>query len=129
VPAELIRRAYPKPSAQQPEPLIIGEYRTRLIVNARSDGLCERCGNPGHSIHHRKNRSQGGPWTPQNCVRLCGIGGGDPRCHGWVGDNRYAAEAEGYVVLRDHDPALISITHWLYGPVLLDATGGYELAA
>ncbi|MDE1673762.1 HNH endonuclease [Nocardia gipuzkoensis] len=129
MPGELVRRAHPKPAPRKPAPKQPGESRTRGIVNARSGELCERCGGPGHSIHHRKNRSQGGPWTPQNCVRLCGLGSGNPLCHGWIGDNRHAAEKDGWVVLRDQNPDLIPITHWLHGAVLLDATGGYELAA
>ncbi|MFR9773147.1 hypothetical protein [Nocardia sp. SC052] len=127
MPAELVRRACPKPSAQQPEPLIIGEYRTRPIVTARSGGLCERCGARAHSVHHRRNAGQGGPWTPQNCVHLCGDG--TRLCHGWITTHPDNAHSEGYALKHGDNPALIPITHWLYGAVRLDDTGGYVLAA
>lgn len=101
-----------------------GEKRTRRIVNLRSGGeehfgLCERCGSHGGalgtSVHHRKNRSQGGAWSPENCVVLCGSG--TTGCHGWVTVNPLAARAEGFVVRSFEDEALVqcrTFSGWVF---------------
>lgn len=117
--------APPSPGSPVNRDEIRGEAATRPVVNARSGELCERCGKPGHSIHHRRNVSQGGPWTPQNCVRLCGHG--TVLCHGWVTEHPTAAHQEGLTLHHGEDPATTPITHHLYGPVLLDPYGGYTL--
>ncbi|WP_260763048.1 hypothetical protein [Mycobacterium sp. SMC-4] len=65
-------------------------------------------------------RSQGGPWTPQNCVMLCGHG--TLGCHGWVEHNPNAAADEGFHVRPWNSPAEVPVLYrgrW----VLLDDLG------
>lgn len=48
------------------------EPKTRSAVRQRSDGWCEVCGlSVAQEMHHRKNRSQLGAWTPANILHLC----------------------------------------------------------
>jgi hypothetical protein len=74
-------------------------------------------------MHHRKKRGQGGLWTPQNIVAVCGDG--VRGCHGWIEANPDAAAATGWHVRPWLDPAetliLYRLSHW----VLLDVEGGY----
>ena len=70
------------------------EKLCRAGVEARSDGLCERCGREGHTFHHRKNRSAGGLWELANIVKLCGDG--TQLCHGWVTTHPKLATEEGF---------------------------------
>lgn len=50
----------------------MNETKCRAIVKERSMGGCEICiANPGEQMHHRRNRSQGGRWEPQNIIHLC----------------------------------------------------------
>lgn len=56
------------------------EREVRRIVRDRSGGACEICGVPAESMHHRRFRSQGGPWAPSNILHLCGDG--VRLCHG-----------------------------------------------
>jgi len=75
----------------------VNEIECRRTVNARSDGMCERCGQwGGTTLHHRRKRSQGGEWSAANCVSLCGHG--TAGCHGWVEAHPVAAEGEGWHV-------------------------------
>lgn len=103
----------------------MSEKKTRALVNERSDGLCERCSCPGHSIHHRLKLSQGGPWSASNCVRLCGDG--VRLCHGWVEHNPDAARAEGFHVRSFEDPKTIPVNS-IHGRVLLLDDGTTEPA-
>jgi hypothetical protein len=97
-----------------------GEARTRRVVNLRSGGdekagLCERCGKHGTTIHHRKKRSQGGPWSSANCVALCGHG--TAGCHGWVEANPLAAHVEGFYVRSYEDETtrqVLTVRGWAY---------------
>lgn len=95
-----------------------GEKYTRSVVRDRSEGCCERCGKYGTTVHHRKNRSQGGPWTPENCVALCGDG--VRGCHGWATANPNAAHAEGFHVRPWEDENTRQILHHDRGWVWLD---------
>jgi len=54
----------------------VNEHKCRQLVYERSEQVCERCcrNGPYLSVHHRLKRGQGGGWTPQNCVLLCGTG-------------------------------------------------------
>ena len=101
------------------------ERDTRRIVNERADGFCERCGQYGTTIHHRKKRGQGGPWTPQNCVAVCGHG--TAGCHGWAEHNPNAAHAEGFHVRPWEDETQVPIRHSTNRWVLLDSSGGFEV--
>lgn len=94
------------------------EKYTRDVVNDRAGGCCERCGQYGTTIHHRKKRSQGGPWTPENCVALCGHG--TAGCHGWAEHNPNAAAAEGFHVRPWEDENIRQILHHDRGWVWLD---------
>ncbi|QSM04673.1 hypothetical protein PROPHIGD54-2_73 [Mycobacterium phage prophiGD54-2] len=84
------------------------ERQCRIEVLRRSGGLCERCGiGGGLSMHHRKKRSQGGPWSLDNIVHVCGHG--TVGCHGWIEHNPNAAHSEGYHVRPWEEPASIPI--------------------
>lgn len=87
------------------------EAQCRQIVYRRSDKLCERCcrGNGSLTVHHRKKRSQGGLWTPENCVLVCGHG--TAGCHGWCEHNPDGAAAEGFHVRPWQQPAEVAL-HW-----------------
>lgn len=108
----------------------MNERTCRQIVNDRANAFCERCGVHasvrGLTTHHRVKRSQGGGWSPQNCVRLCGHG--TAGCHGWVEHNPNAAEEEGFHVRPWNDPATTPVLYrddW----VVLDPDGGYGQVA
>jgi hypothetical protein len=94
------------------------ESATREIVTERSMGRCEKCGNPGAQMHHRKNRSQGGLWSPSNIIFLC------VEDHNWVGNNPVEAAVVGLHLLPEDDPASVPI---LTGdvPFLMDEDGGF----
>jgi len=84
----------------------VTEVECRRIVNARSGGLCERCGKwGGTTLHHRRKRSQGGGWTPVNCVALCGHG--TSGCHGWVEEHPKLAEVDGWHVRPWQQPGKV----------------------
>ena len=107
-----------------------GEKKCRDLTKARADEYCERCGVHasvrGLTLHHRVKRSQGGPWTTQNCVMLCGHG--TIGCHGWVEHNPDDAEKQGFHVRPWNDPAEIPILR--RGLLaLLDGAGDYTVQA
>jgi hypothetical protein len=97
------------------------EKETRRIVAARSGGMCEICGvKRAESMHHRKNRSQGGPWSPSNIVHL--DGDGTTGCHGIVTNTRPEYYSAGWCVKGWQVPAEVPVlTH--FGWVLLDDHG------
>lgn len=65
------RRLRSTPPKATPE-----ERQTREVVEARSDGFCEKCGTPGATDKaHRIARGVGGGWEPVNILDLC------RRCH------------------------------------------------
>jgi hypothetical protein len=94
----------------------VNEKECRRIVRARAglgdpdDARCERCGAPPPlTMHHRRNRSQGGQWVPSNIVALCGDGvRGD---HGWVGANPTEANAQGWSLRAGDDPLVVPVLH------------------
>src|SRR5690349_12148 len=75
----------------------------------RAGGLCERCGQAGESVHHRKKRSQGGTWCWENLAFLCGTG--TTGCHGWVEHNPNDAEWEGWHVRPWQQPAATPVKY------------------
>lgn len=98
------------------------ERECRRVLAERSDMLCERCGiGSGLTLHHRRKRSAGGPWTASNCVMLCGHG--TAGCHGWVEANPKAAMESGWWVSRYADEKEIPVFMW-HGWVYLDDDGG-----
>lgn len=110
-------------------------------VIRRDKGSCVRCGRHvvhlergrEWSIHHRRNRGSGGTslaWVnqPANLVVLCGSG--TTGCHGWVERERTKAFDLGLLVSKIGVATAVTtrLKHHLYGWVLLDNDGGYELA-
>ncbi|ALA06582.1 HNH endonuclease [Mycobacterium phage Lumos] len=85
-----------------------GEAYCRRVLKDRSGGFCERCTRWGHlTLHHRKKRSQGGLWTPDNCVLLCGHG--TTGCHGWIEHHPDRAEAQGWHVRPWQEPSEVPV--------------------
>lgn len=87
--------------------MLKAERDCKAGVEARSDGLCERCGRQGHTFHHRKNRSAGGRWELANIVKLCGDG--TQLCHGWVTTHPMLAMEEGFHIRSWDDPEGVPI--------------------
>lgn len=76
-------------------------------------------------MHHRKNRSQGGEWTPSNLLHLCGSG--CTGCHGYIGSNPSESYEQGWMVRRIDDPSKSPVWLFGWGFVILTDTGGIEL--
>jgi hypothetical protein len=93
----------------------VNEQTCRSLVFARAGGRCERCAGIGASYHHRKKKGQGGEWSPDNIVYLCGSG--TTGCHGWIEHNPDKAETEGFHVRPWDDPEDVPIkyrrTEWI----------------
>jgi hypothetical protein len=88
----------------------MNETKCRAIVRERSGEICEICAERrADTMHHRRKRSQHGPWTPSNVLHLCGDG--TRGCHGRITDTR----TEYY----NDTPVLVA-----GGLVLLDDDGG-----
>lgn len=95
--------------------------KARALVAQRSSGLCEMCRRAeATDWHHRKNRSQGGEWTPSNGLHLC------RNCHRVVTEQPYAARRWGWAVPRSSDPVLVPVRLLHLGWVYLDDQGGYQ---
>jgi hypothetical protein len=65
----------------------VSQVRARAEIEARSAGFCEAaipdvCLGTAQSAHHRRKRSQGGQWTSDNLIHVCGSG--TTGCHGWI---------------------------------------------
>lgn len=85
----------------------VPESAGRRIVRERSGGLCELalpdlCMGRAAGAHHRKNRSQGGTWSPSNLLDACGSG--TTGCHGWVTTNPTKANELGLALKSYQDP-------------------------
>jgi hypothetical protein len=109
------------------------EEPCKVVVKKRSGGICEICGiRPGQSVHHRLKQSQQGPWTPGNCMHLCGDGRGPDGCHGMVSNTRAEYYEKGWLVSPGAWlPSSPVDPPWLEKPllyrgrlVLLDEVGG-----
>lgn len=72
-------------------------------------------------MHHRKKRGQGGLWTPENIVAVCGDG--TTGCHGWCEHHPAKAAAKGFHVRPWDDPGQIPIHYRLSHWALLAADG------
>lgn len=121
-PRNLVRQMWPKVKPRAKKVKAPGKARTLRLVGIRSGGMCERCGGRGHSTHHLRNVSQGGEWSPQNCVRLCGSG--STLCHGWVTTHSKEAWVEGFHLEAGEEPGSRPIQSALHGVVYLTAAGG-----
>ncbi|MFC9767756.1 HNH endonuclease [Rhodococcus jostii] len=90
-------------------PIAGSEQKTRRVIAARSEGMCEYCGLWGYTIHHRVKQSQGGVWSPVNCIALCGHG--TTGHHGWVEHHPNAAARVGLHVRPWQDPAEVMVRY------------------
>lgn len=104
-----MRQAWPKRLPRGKKVRNPGESKTRAILAARSGGRCERCSAPAESVHHRLKRGQGGPWSPSNCVAVCGDG--VRACHGWCERHPNAARAQGFHVRPWETPAEVALLY------------------
>lgn len=86
----------------------MNERKARQIVKERSEGRCEVCWTaPGTDMHHRKNRSQGGTWTPENLMHLCHVH------HMHITVNPRTSREQGWTVPSYADPARTPV--WIAG--------------
>jgi hypothetical protein len=98
------------------------EAKARTLVYARSGGICERCSQArGAEWQHRKNRSQGGRWSPENGLHLCSP------CHRYVHHKVTESQDNGWSVKGAFDPAAQPVliqngSRWVY----LTADGSYS---
>jgi hypothetical protein len=97
----------------------MNERKCRQLVHARSHGLCEMCGGVAHHVHHRKNRSQGGQWSPENCLHLCVFD------HHFVTVNPAESVKNGWSVRSHQDPATSPVWLARHEWALLDDNGGF----
>lgn len=85
------------------------EGQGRAVVAERSQGRCEAaipgvCLGRAQNVHHRRNRSQGGTWSPDNLLHLCGSG--TTGCHGWIGREPASASLLGLTLHRGDTAAI-----------------------
>jgi len=93
------------------------EKACRTVVKARSLGWCEKCGQvPGVQMHHRKNRSQSGKWTPPNILHLC------VDCHQWITEHPEESYENGWSVRSMENPEDQPVLH-RGNRVVLDGEG------
>ncbi|ASR87451.1 HNH endonuclease [Mycobacterium phage Lewan] len=103
----------------------VSEKKCRQILKVRSEGFCERCTRWGNlTLHHRQKRSQGGLWTAENCVLVCGHG--TTGCHGWIEHHPAQAETQGWHVRPWQNPADIPLLWRGSTWVLLTNDGGIQ---
>jgi hypothetical protein len=95
------------------------EATTRRLVKERSQGRCEKCGQPAAQMHHRKNRSQGGRWEPSNTLHLCLL------CHLWCTEHPLLACSEGWSVRSYMTPRTVVVTLFGGRRVYLTDAGDY----
>jgi 5-methylcytosine-specific restriction endonuclease McrA len=99
----------------------------REVVFARFGQLCARCGahrdRVGLDAHHRQLLSRGGRDELVNLVGVC------RPCHDWCHQNPMAATGLGFIVPSRAEPARRGMLLWDGRWVLLDDSGGFELAA
>lgn len=97
---------------------VVNESKARKIVYERSGFVCERCDSRrATEWHHRKNRSQGGLWTPSNGLHL------DSQCHMILTNTRREFYGAGWCVRRENNPAEVAVFYrgqWAF----LDDEGG-----
>lgn len=108
----------------------MNETTCRRIVRQRSNGGCEVrvpgvCLGRAGNFQHRKNRSQGGRWTPSNGLDVCGSG--TTGCHGYIHAHPKESYRKGWSVRSWDDPAATPFEHPDFGPVLLDDVGDLHM--
>jgi len=97
---------------------------TDAEIRERDGFKCARCASSADlHIHHRMPRSGGSDESAANRVTLCAS------CHRWCHAHPEQAGAQGWVVLRSADPALVPVQHavWPAGPILLREDGSVEI--
>ena len=100
------------------------EAECRRIVRERSGGVCEHClSRRATSASHRKPRSQGGEWSPENIVDACGDG--VLGCHGWLEGHPRDAHRLGWRLWRNEDPATVPFMYGGVEPRLPTRDGGW----
>ena len=96
----------------------MNERKARELLYARSNRACEMCDRArATEAHHRKNRSQGGLWSPDNLLHICAA------CHRHIGMNPAASREQGWAVGRNFDPAQTPVWLALRGWSYLQADG------
>lgn len=118
----------------------MSETKTRELVRKRStliyemmmptwldsvQPVCEFCGKrPLQEMHHRKYRSQGGPWCPSNIIGLCW------QCHKQATVKPNWAYSLGLSVDSSQEPASTPCAVWYSeNSVMFDEHGGYRIAS
>jgi hypothetical protein len=91
----------------------MNERTSRDIVKQRSHGTCEVmipgvCMGQAHSMHHRKNRSQGGTWDVENILHVCGDG--VRGCHGWITEHPKDSYEMGWAVRSFWNPTDVAVS-------------------
>lgn len=80
------------------------ERESRALVYARAAGRCEMClVRQPTDYQHRKNRSQGGGWSPDNGLHLC------HECHMWIHANPAVAGSGGWYVRSWQEPTAVPV--------------------
>jgi hypothetical protein len=92
---------------------------SRLIVSARDNGQCVRCGGRGSEQHHRRRRRVKDAHTHAACnlITLCST------CHPWVHAYPRQARTYGWIVSAHDDPHDIPVETFIYHWVLLNHDG------
>lgn len=96
---------------------------SRLIVGARDNMHCTRCGGKGNEWHHRRRRGVKDSHTHAACngITLCFI------CHAWVHANARIARSMGWIVSSHGDPHEEPVHTFMYQWVLLNHDGTMHL--
>lgn len=96
--------------------------KNRRLIELRSGGVCESCGDrPASDVHHRQYLSRGGSHDVHNLVHLCGFGNASG-CHGRAHTNGWQ---EGLSIGRGYRSELIPLLYrgvW----VIPDDDGGLQ---
>lgn len=91
--------------AKQPKKI---PAKNRRLVELRSGGVCESCGDrPASDIHHRQYLSRGGVHDVHNLIHLCGFGN-TSGCHGRAHTN---GTPEGLSIGRGYRSQLIPVLY------------------
>lgn len=89
-----------KPLRSAPPKVTPEERQTRKLVEARSDGFCEKCGTAGATDKaHRVSRGVGGGWEASNILDLC------RDCHQYHHANPTRAYKGGWHLRSNSTPA------------------------
>lgn len=103
------------------------EKAAKGIVRARSNGVCEICGQArATNFSHRLAKGHGGPWLASNGLDACGHGNYSG-CHGERLHQRPTeAERAGWLVRSGHDFRTIPVQHAWLGLVFLNDDGSTQ---